>query len=121
MSTPEARGPEEVEEHGLGSDPFSGGDGTLPYLIRLRERSLRLVPNESDVAAAPQAPAPELILFTAFGALAGAQRQPARAPRPRACAAAPDQRPAPRRGGPLRRAGPRSRTSTPSTSESSGR
>ena len=27
----------------LGSDPFSAGDGTLPFLIRLRERSIRPV------------------------------------------------------------------------------
>jgi len=27
----------------LGSDPFAQGDGTLPYLIRLRERSMRIV------------------------------------------------------------------------------
>jgi 1-acyl-sn-glycerol-3-phosphate acyltransferase len=27
----------------LGTDPFTQGDGTLPYLIRLRERSLRIV------------------------------------------------------------------------------
>jgi 1-acyl-sn-glycerol-3-phosphate acyltransferase len=33
----------------LGSDPFSQGDGTLPYLIRVRERSLRRV-----AAPAPQ-------------------------------------------------------------------
>jgi len=38
------------EEPSLGSDPFSSGDGTLPYLIRLRERNLRLVPAESSEA-----------------------------------------------------------------------
>jgi len=38
------------EEPSLGSDPFSSGDGTLPYLIRLRERNLRLVPAESAPA-----------------------------------------------------------------------
>jgi 1-acyl-sn-glycerol-3-phosphate acyltransferase len=27
----------------LGSDPFAQGDGTLPYLIRMRERSMRIV------------------------------------------------------------------------------
>ena len=35
-------------ESGLGSDPFSGADGTLPYLIRLRERSLHLVSPEIE-------------------------------------------------------------------------
>lgn len=32
----------------LGSDPFSSGDGTLPFLIRLRERTLRVVPGEPE-------------------------------------------------------------------------
>lgn len=34
----------------LGSDPFTQGDGTLPYLIRMRERSLRMV---AEAAPAP--------------------------------------------------------------------
>lgn len=46
----------------LGSDPFSQGDGTLPYLIRMRERSLRVVaeaapaPAPSESHAEPQEP-----------------------------------------------------------------
>jgi 1-acyl-sn-glycerol-3-phosphate acyltransferase len=35
----------------LGSDPFSLGDGTLPYLIRLREQSVRIVANAAPVEA----------------------------------------------------------------------
>ena len=35
MSSPERRA--------LGSDPFTHGDGTLPYLIRLRNRTFRIV------------------------------------------------------------------------------
>ncbi|HTO68674.1 MAG TPA: lysophospholipid acyltransferase family protein [Myxococcota bacterium] len=34
----------------LGSDPFAQGDGTLPYLIRLRERSMRVVVAEAAPA-----------------------------------------------------------------------
>jgi 1-acyl-sn-glycerol-3-phosphate acyltransferase len=42
------------ERHGavgpsLGSDPFTQGDGTLPYLIRMRERSLRIVAEVAPV------------------------------------------------------------------------
>jgi 1-acyl-sn-glycerol-3-phosphate acyltransferase len=51
MTPTGARGQSETAEHGLGSDPFSGGDGTLPYLIRLRERALRLVPSADDEPA----------------------------------------------------------------------
>lgn len=35
--------PEAPEKAALGVDPFRAADGTLPYLIRLRERSIRLV------------------------------------------------------------------------------
>ncbi len=42
---------EETQGPSLGSDPFKQSDGTLPYLLRMRERSLRLVPNESGRAA----------------------------------------------------------------------
>lgn len=58
----------------LGSDPFHHGDGTLPYLLKLRERSVRLVAEESvpvgrsggesrpagGVAAAPPDLGPEI-------------------------------------------------------------
>ena len=47
MKQPGSQGRPPDEEPSLGSDPFSSGDGTLPYLIRLRERNLRLVPAES--------------------------------------------------------------------------
>ena len=33
----------------LGNDPFTQGDGTLPYLIRMRERSLRMVAEAAPV------------------------------------------------------------------------
>jgi 1-acyl-sn-glycerol-3-phosphate acyltransferase len=46
--------PPELEGPSLGSDPFSGGDGTLPFLIRMRERSLRAAP-DVDVPPPPQA------------------------------------------------------------------
>jgi 1-acyl-sn-glycerol-3-phosphate acyltransferase len=36
----------------LGTDPFTQGDGTLPYLIRLRERSLRIVAEAVPTRAA---------------------------------------------------------------------
>ena len=35
-------------ERGLGSDPFLQGDGTLPFLIRLRERGMRLARHCND-------------------------------------------------------------------------
>ncbi len=35
----------------LGSDPFRQGDGTLPYLIRLRERSIRIVAEAAPTRA----------------------------------------------------------------------
>src|SRR5262249_15420759 len=35
----------------LGHDPFSQGDGTLPYLIRLRERSVRRIAEARAPAA----------------------------------------------------------------------
>lgn len=40
----------------LGSDPFSQGDGTLPYLIRLRERSVRIVAKAAPASARGEAP-----------------------------------------------------------------
>ncbi len=40
MSRPDPQLPDGAS---LGSDPFSAGDGTLPFLIRLRERSIRPV------------------------------------------------------------------------------
>jgi 1-acyl-sn-glycerol-3-phosphate acyltransferase len=46
-----------VEGPALGSDPFAHGDGTLPYLLRLRERSLRVV--SSDEPARPRSVPPE--------------------------------------------------------------
>jgi 1-acyl-sn-glycerol-3-phosphate acyltransferase len=49
--TPETQGP------ALGSDPFAQTDGTLPYLLKLRERSVQRVA-EARTAAAPRAPAP---------------------------------------------------------------
>ena len=42
----------------LGSDPFTQGDGTLPYLLRLRERTVRLVREEPDPAADPRPRSP---------------------------------------------------------------
>ena len=39
------------EPGSLGSDPFNQGDGTLPYLIRLRERTLRLVDDNGEPRA----------------------------------------------------------------------
>lgn len=42
----------------LGSDPFAQSDGTLPYLLRLREQSVRRVA-EPRVAAAPERREPE--------------------------------------------------------------
>jgi len=58
----------------LGSDPFSQGDGTLPYLLRLRETSMRIVteprtPPRQRASEAPQEapdlgpPIPELPSF----------------------------------------------------------
>jgi len=58
----------------LGSDPFSQGDGTLPYLLRLRETSMRIVteartPPPRRASEAPQEapdlgpPIPELPSF----------------------------------------------------------
>ncbi len=49
----------------LGSDPFVGGDGTLPFLIKLRERSLRAVTPELEPAPASErqrhaAPQPDI-------------------------------------------------------------
>lgn len=41
----------------LGNDPFSGSDGTLPFLIRLRERSIRPVDNPPAAAAPAARPA----------------------------------------------------------------
>ena len=32
----------------LGSDPFHQSDGTLPYLLKLRERTVRLVADEGE-------------------------------------------------------------------------
>jgi 1-acyl-sn-glycerol-3-phosphate acyltransferase len=37
----------------LGSDPFTASDGTLPYLIRLRERTVRLVSSAAEKAPEP--------------------------------------------------------------------
>lgn len=37
----------------LGSDPFTQGDGTLPYLLRLRERTVRLVQSQPEHPATP--------------------------------------------------------------------
>jgi 1-acyl-sn-glycerol-3-phosphate acyltransferase len=37
------RPPEPPSSSALGSDPFTQSDGTLPYLIKLRERTIRLV------------------------------------------------------------------------------
>ena len=47
-----------ADERALGSDPFTSTDGTLPYLIKLRERTVRLVadPDESK-ADRPSGPA----------------------------------------------------------------
>ena len=53
-----------TEGPALGSDPFTQGDGTLPYLLRLRERTVRLVREEPGEPAVsrpgthrvPQAP-----------------------------------------------------------------
>ena len=45
MSRTEAPG-----ERALGSDPFTDSDGTLPYLLRLRERSVRLVSDAGEPA-----------------------------------------------------------------------
>ena len=66
----------------LGSDPFSQGDGTLPYLIRMRERSVRMVAEAapSARAAVPEAaevpdlgpPVPELPSFDDRDESAGA-------------------------------------------------
>ncbi len=42
--------PPDAQMASLGSDPFSGGDGTLPFLIRMRERDVRAVP---DLEAPP--------------------------------------------------------------------
>ncbi len=47
--------PPEAEGPALGTDPFSGGDGTLPFLIRMRERSLRAVPDAAAPAPRPEA------------------------------------------------------------------
>ena len=44
-----------LEELGLGSDPFTQGDGTLPFLLKLRERTLRLV-GEPDGSDEPDSP-----------------------------------------------------------------
>ncbi len=50
----------------LGSDPFNQGDGTLPYLLRLRELTVRMVQTQpEDEAAKPgvrraNAPPPDL-------------------------------------------------------------
>ncbi len=57
MSTPERRA--------LGSDPFTHGDGTLAYLMRLRNRTFRVVRSEEEthVEAPPQpatGPPPDL-------------------------------------------------------------
>ncbi len=41
----------------LGSDPFTQSDGTLPYLIKLRERTLRLVEPAAGPAGAAGPPA----------------------------------------------------------------
>jgi 1-acyl-sn-glycerol-3-phosphate acyltransferase len=35
-------------ESSLGSDPFTQSDGTLPYLLRMRERTIRQVREEAD-------------------------------------------------------------------------
>ena len=42
-------------EQALGSDPFTQGDGTLPFLIRLREHTIRLV-DESGQPRSRSAP-----------------------------------------------------------------
>ncbi len=36
------------DSRALGSDPFNQGDGTLPYLLRLRERTVRLVRDQPE-------------------------------------------------------------------------
>ena len=41
-------------EPALGGDPFTHSDGTLPYLLRLRERSVRLVRDAEPVERAPE-------------------------------------------------------------------
>ncbi len=57
------------ERRALGSDPFTHGDGTLPYLIRLRNRTFRIVRPEgegpeptppTERPQAPPQPAPDL-------------------------------------------------------------
>ena len=54
-----------TERRALGSDPFTHGDGTLAYLIRLRNRTFRVVRSEEEtpVEAPPQpaaGPPPDL-------------------------------------------------------------
>ena len=43
---------------GLGSDPFLQGDGTLPFLIRLRERTIREAPTDGPEQPEPRRPTP---------------------------------------------------------------
>lgn len=43
------------EPQSLGSDPFTQADGTLPYLIRLRERNVRLVAQDGETVRPPAA------------------------------------------------------------------
>ena len=50
--------PESPDEQALGSDPFSQGDGTLPYLLALRERTVRLV-REDEASEAEPEPRPQ--------------------------------------------------------------
>jgi 1-acyl-sn-glycerol-3-phosphate acyltransferase len=50
--------PDAIEGPSLGSDPFSSGDGTLPFLIKLRERSVRPVDEEGEPRPLREAPRP---------------------------------------------------------------
>jgi 1-acyl-sn-glycerol-3-phosphate acyltransferase len=42
------------EDQALGGDPFTQSDGTLPYLLRLRERTVRLVREDDDPDEPPR-------------------------------------------------------------------
>ena len=50
-----------TEGPALGSDPFTQGDGTLPYLLKLRERTVRLVREEPDDPAETRPRTPRVV------------------------------------------------------------